>query len=80
MAYARLGSGCDVYIFADVAGGVTCCGCLLDGENHPSQLSLDDMLEHLKRHREAGHAVPERLEYSLVADREYIDGAKGGRV
>jgi hypothetical protein len=30
VSYARFGSdGSDVYVFADVAGGIECCGCVL---------------------------------------------------
>lgn len=31
MSFARWGvDGSDVYVFSDVAGGVSCCGCALD--------------------------------------------------
>lgn len=27
MSFARWGDGSDVYVYADVSGGVVCCGC-----------------------------------------------------
>lgn len=47
-----------IYIFDDVAGGITCCGCDLadDDFNCPTTA---EMIQHVQRHIEAGHAVPD---------------------
>lgn len=54
----------NVYIYDDVSGGCTCCGCWLrDGDNWRSD---DDefgahpkMIEHVREHIKAGHVVPD---------------------
>lgn len=58
MAYARWGcDGSDVYVFASVGGGVVCCCCDLDAK--AGFRTNAEMIEHLLKHREAGHTVPE---------------------
>lgn len=72
MSYARFGwGGCDVYVFANLYGGLECCGCRLRDGHHfntrggtvgdESELTREDytvMLGHLADHTEAGHFVP----------------------
>lgn len=73
MAYARFTPGSDVYIFADIYGGITCCGCFL-GPNSFNCETVDEMLSHLEKHKAAGHEVPERAIECLIEDREWIEG------
>lgn len=53
MSYARWGvEGSDVYVYADVAGGVTCqCGS-------GYQMSADVAIVHLQLHVDGGASVP----------------------
>ncbi len=54
MSYVRWGENdSDVYVFEDVNGGVTCCGCD-DGQN----LSAEEMGRHLSWHIAQGDEVP----------------------
>lgn len=59
MSYCRF-SEADVYVYADVYGGVVCCGCWLS-ENIETFYSAPDLIAHLRDHLAAGHDVPERL-------------------
>jgi hypothetical protein len=93
VSYARFGwDGSDVYVYLDVAGSICCCACRLnepeqwkDGDPlfPPSEylLSTDDAIEHLRRHTEAGHTVPDTAVPNLIADRDENDAfiAAGGR-
>jgi hypothetical protein len=58
MSFARF-SECDVYLYADVAGYVCCCGCAL-GDKWDYH-SPEEVVAHMEAHRAAGHAVPDRL-------------------
>jgi len=42
----------DLYIYDDVAGGITCCGCV----NVPT---YEEMITHVKEHIAAGDRVPD---------------------
>ncbi len=55
MSYARLGPDSDVYIVS-TGDTVTCTWCKLHGDFEADRVA---MLEHLKRHVEAGHKVPD---------------------
>lgn len=72
MSFVRWGEGgSDLYVYADVAGYVTCCGCWFGGgiSADPADdfrtTELDDMLAHVARHRAEGHHVPRWLEDGL---------------
>jgi hypothetical protein len=56
MALIRFGAGSQLYVYEDVNGGYTCCGCELDQAivNLPS---IPELKEHLVRHKEAHHGV-----------------------
>ena len=65
MSYVRWSPTSDVYIYDDVAGGITCCGCFLSDQG-PKEVSFncqtwEQMQAHLREHIAAGHAVPEHL-------------------
>jgi hypothetical protein len=47
-----------LYIFDDVAGGITCCGCLLIDADFNAPTTLE-MISHVEQHVAAGHAVPD---------------------
>lgn len=74
MAYARFFDS-DVYVFADVRGGITCCGCLLNeitGDNvFPDDFnakSTQGIVDHLKLHEAKGHNFPIQIYNWLWAD------------
>lgn len=67
MSWSRFLEG-DVYVYEDVSGGVTCCGCPLGivGEDalFPASYntsSVKELSEHFEAHKQAGHAIPARL-------------------
>lgn len=58
MSYARKGlDGSDVYVYP-TGGPIVCHECPFSGDNH-EELSPAGMLDHMRRHREAGHTVPQ---------------------
>ena len=63
MSYVRF-SQADLYIYDDVRGYTTCCGCVLDTD--PKTTDLAAMLAHVQAHRHAGHDVPAWLEQELT--------------
>lgn len=69
MSYCRFLEG-DVYVFMSVGGHLQCCACILDIEDWHSfeAKSTQEMVDHLKEHRGAGHHVPERVYADLWAD------------
>jgi hypothetical protein len=62
VSYCRWNSG-DLYIYADVHGGITCCGCKLlrpsDGGDWQdfNCATRSEMIAHIEQHRIAGHRV-----------------------
>jgi hypothetical protein len=67
MSYSRFGrDGSYVYIFKAIYGGWECCGCILNHEEGgfiaPTR---EELLEHIKEHRQAGHVVPEYVDERL---------------
>ena len=56
MSLIRFGHGSQLYVYADVNGGYTCCGCELDiaSVNVPT---IDELKKHLLRHKDAHHGV-----------------------
>jgi hypothetical protein len=70
MSYCRFSDG-DVYVFLDIHGYFSCCGCFLDKDRpYPT---TEDIIIHLREHEAAGHYVPEFTFQSLEADREEND-------
>lgn len=65
MSFARWGKNCDLYLFSDVAGGITCCGCLLSDEESEDAYfraySFPELEQHLRAHEQAGHQFPPHL-------------------
>lgn len=71
MSYVRwssIGSPHDydssVYIYDDVQGGITCCGCA----NVPT---VQAMVEHVEWHIAMGHAVPDFVIPRLLAGQNF---------
>jgi len=70
MSYSRFGPDSDVYLFMTEGDRLHCCWCKLlslpgNCEDFVA-VKHRDMIEHLRKHEEAGHKVPaeaiERLE------------------
>ena len=65
MSYCRFIDG-DVYMYPDVRGGIRCCACRLN-EPAPGGIfgrserfdTAREALDHLFKHRDAGHHVPQ---------------------
>ena len=64
MSWARWSGDSDVYVYEDVAGGVTCCGCALsaDGWTSVNMQTVAEIDAHIRSHRDAGHNVPSYLD------------------
>lgn len=57
MSYARFSRTSDVYLYADVKGGLTCCGCALqsDWAAFINMQTPEEAIAHLREHEAAGH-------------------------
>lgn len=70
MSYCRFGEA-DVYIFEHVGGFWQCCACALLAEEGAEEFASADfatreeLLEHIDKHRKAGHYVPEDVDERL---------------
>lgn len=66
MSFVRWGvDGSDVYVFEHAGGYVACLAASHDDREFATT-SLEDMLAHLREHRQAGHTVPHWLEDDLT--------------
>lgn len=73
MSYARFGwDGSDVYVFLDVGGFLSCCGCGLSRKSFKAN-STDEMIAHLREHIAAGDCVPADVIPGLEAVRAEND-------
>lgn len=71
MSYCRaIYNESDVYVYHDVSGGFTCCGCTLETERRPyfNVPTRTDMIRHLGEHKEKGDIVPDYALESLKLD------------
>lgn len=68
MSYCRK-SFCGLYIFDHVDGHIECCMCdLAPGAFDVFKARTpEEMIAHVKEHREAGHDVPDGLEEKILA-------------
>jgi hypothetical protein len=74
MSYARFAEDSDVYVFLSIGGHLECCSCRLKGKGQCASFkTTDEMLSHLREHREAGHDVPERTFERLQRERDEND-------
>lgn len=63
MSYCRFSEG-DVYVFESAGTGMlTCCSCFLDDDFWTGKRS--EMIAHLERHRQAGHATGSAIDRLL---------------
>ena len=88
MSYCRWSAVSHVYMFHHVDGYITCCGCCLSTEDpfryqrrpDPAFYSRSAAIEHLERHRQAGHLVPAYAFEQLQAEiNELSDTAQLGK-
>ena len=70
MSYARWTGDSDVYVYEDSGGGVTCCGCCLDGSFGHYNGDKEGILNHLKEHIAKGHKVPDYCIKEIEEDDE----------
>ncbi len=68
MSICRFGAESAVYVFYDVEGGLTCCGCSLYGTINVA--TEDEMIAHLDEHVADGDLVPEYAYHSLLLEKE----------
>ncbi len=66
MSYARFSNG-DIYMYPE-NGHIICMGCELDPSGCPEFDHIKDAIDHLEKHRDAGHKAPyeeaiKRLKY-----------------
>lgn len=67
MSYARFFRGeSDVYVYADVAGGITCCWCALG--DTITFVTSGEMIQHLTEHRAKGNLVPDHTFDQILED------------
>jgi len=66
MSYCRMGwDGSDLYMFENTAGHIECSGCRFDDPWIVQLNSMDEVIEHIKKHIRAGHNVPLGLEEDI---------------
>lgn len=79
MSFARFGAaGSQVYVYADVYGGITCCSCLLiplnEGETDAEDagnarlFSWQETTMHFEEHRKNGHRVPASMLLKIMRE------------
>ena len=59
MSLCRFAADCNVYVYESQDDLLRCCGCWLDGDF--SCATDSEMVDHLLKHREAGHLVPDNV-------------------
>lgn len=70
MAYCRFSMDSDVYFYASTRGGFDCVRCLLETGRLVHIAGYKEAVEHLNRHRQAGHKVPDSAFAALRRDFE----------
>ncbi len=58
MAICRFGDESDVYVYEDIGGGFTCCGCPIANRADVNVPTASEMIVHLQEHQGLGHKVP----------------------
>jgi hypothetical protein len=71
MSYCRISEG-DVYMYADISGGIVCCGCRFVEGFGVKFYSRSEALAHLELHIERGDSVPSRAIERLKREIEEI--------
>ena len=79
MSYCRFLEA-DVYVFMHVDGFLQCCACsITDDDDHWGSFnafSTAEMINHLNKHKELGHDVPDRVFENIERDDEENFGGK----
>ncbi len=76
MSYCRRGwDGSDVYMYWSDGDFVCCSGCEFDDPWIVQLNSMDEVIEHIKKHIRAGHNVPLGLEESIKAENPWMEDA-----
>lgn len=60
--------GSDLYLYEHVDGFIECSACRFDDPWIVRLDSLQDALDHIAKHREAGHTVVPGLEVAVMAE------------
>jgi hypothetical protein len=69
MSYCRRGwDGNQLYVYWHTDGFIECSGCEFDDPWIVSLHSVDEAIEHVAKHRAAGHVVPDGLEDDIRAE------------
>ena len=81
MGWARFARDSEVYIFDDVRGGITCCGCKLVGfPNDFNCETEDEMANHIIDHARAGHIIPDYLMQTVREIDAFIEWPECNRI
>lgn len=72
MSFARFSEG-DLYVYLNTEGLFECCGCGLQDGGCFFCRTAAEMIAHVKKHRRAGHDVPDRCLYQLGRDAETLN-------
>ncbi len=79
MSWVRWGDGSDLYIYDDYGGFTRCCLCKLEKGGRVNVDISDQneraVYEHIQKHIDAGHVVPDWLEESTKEFLESTDDA-----
>lgn len=79
MSYARMSDDSDVYIFSHASGFIQCCGCsITEPEDYEwvgfaNLKTAREALEHLDKHVELGHTIPQRAFDRIREEHEDLD-------
>jgi len=79
MSYSRFAPDSDVYVFMGTGDKLHCCRCGLDPAGLSMEFIADDhreMLDHLERHKEAGHRVPDAAIAELEEEVRELDSRR----
>ena len=76
MSYCRMYEDSDVYIYRHINGYIKCCSCKFEGlDGLTSYVILDtyeEAIEHLEKHIQAGHKVPDYAMQALKEDQKVM--------
>jgi hypothetical protein len=64
--------GSDLYMFEATGGWIECSACRFDEPWIVQLWSVDEALDHVAKHRDAGHTVPDGLEDDIRAENPWM--------
>jgi hypothetical protein len=79
MSYSRFAPDSNVYVFMGTGDKLHCCRCPLDPVGFSMEFIADnprDMIDHLQRHKEAGHLVPDETIAALEREAQQLDSKR----